>query len=103
MGMIVRGTTPTFAITFNTVTVSSINAAYLVFKHGKTAVLTKELADATVGEKSLSWKLTQEECFMIAGKSSVTVVCDWKLNDGTRGRSDVISCTIEPPGKEEVI
>lgn len=104
--VLVRGTTPTFEIIFNTVDVNDIVVAYLIFKSGTVTVLEKDLSTATVGEKSLTWTLSQEESFLV-GKGNlarhVDVVCDWKLSDGTRGRSKVAPCVIELPGKNEVI
>ena len=104
--VLVRGTTPSFEITFNTVSVSDIVVAYLVFKSGGKIVLEKDLTTATVGDKTLTWTLSQEESFLVGRSNSVRhvdVVCDWKLSDGTRGRSSVAPCIIELPGKNEVI
>ena len=104
--ILIKGTTPSFEVTFNTVDVSDITAAYLVFKSGPEVVLEKNLSTATIGEKTLSWTLTQEESFLVGGSNPtkhIDVVCDWKLSDGTRGRSSVASCIIELPGKNEVI
>lgn len=103
--VLIRGTTPTFEITFNTVDVNDITVAYLVFKSGTVTVLEKDLTTATVGENSLAWTLSQGESFIV-GKGlarHIDVVCDWKLSDGTRGRSKVVPCVIELPGKNEVI
>ena len=104
--IIVRGTTPTFVIKFKTVNVDSITAAYLCFKDKSNVVLEKDISAAIRDQDSLSWKLTQEESFLVGQsnrKRTVDVMCDWKLADGTRGRSEVMMCMIEPPGKEEVI
>ena len=103
MESVVRYTTPTFKVTFDTITVSSIAVAYLVFKQGNVKLLELDLESATVGDKYLSWKLTQEQASLFSCRSTVKVVCDWKLADGTRGRSDELFCSIKPPGKNEVI
>lgn len=82
MAEIIRGTTPTITYTFSEVSVSDITSAILTFTSNGTS-LTKELADATIGSTSLSWKLTQEETLSLSGMSHVML--NWLLSDNTRG------------------
>lgn len=100
--VIIRGTTPTFKIKFRDVDVQMIESAYLVIKQEGLRMIEKSLADADVGEWSLSWKLSQEDTLKLSNHS-VRVTCDWKTMDGTRGRSEEITCAVEHPGKNEVI
>ncbi len=83
MASIIRGTTPTFKYTFKTVDVSKITTAFLSIK-SKTD-LEKDLSDAVVGADYLAWTLTQEETLSLGDQISVMV--NWKLQDGTRGAS----------------
>ena len=84
---IIRGTTPTIEFTFKDVTVANIVTAILSIKQNGVILIEKELVDATVAQKSLSWTLTQAECLTLAyGKS--TVMLNWLLVDGTRGASN---------------
>lgn len=100
---IVRYTTPTIQITFKTIDPAMISEAFLVFKRAGTAVLTKDFTSATVEEHSISFTLSQADTggFMVG--SRVTVYCDWKLSDGTRGRSRAKEFSIADTGKDEVI
>ena len=49
------------------------------------------------------WTLTQEESLQLDAKLNALLICDWKLNDGTRGRSQVLDVNVGNPGKNEVI
>lgn len=102
-GVIVQYTTPTITITFPTIDVTTISEAYLVFKVNEVTVLTKELSDAIVGEKSLAWTLRQAETGGMPLYKIVRIYCDWLLQDGTRGRSKSADFTIVETGKSEVI
>ena len=100
---IVQYTTPTITITFPTINTSTITEAYLVFKYGGTAILTKALSAATVAEGSVSWTLSQTDTSVFPLDKTVRVYCDWKLTSGTRGRSKFAEFNVVEPGKEEVI
>ena len=91
MTRIIIGTTPTITYTFKVVPVSTITKAVLTVKERGVNIIEKDLSDATVGEDTLSWTLTQEETLDI-GVKSASIMLNWKLRDGTRGAS-----------KEEVI
>ena len=103
MADIIRGTTPTIKFIFDTISIQSITTAYFLIKSGSKIIIEKDLSEATTGSNSLSWKLTQEESLLLSAGNTVTVMCDWKLADGTRGRSKIESCKVAPAGKGEVI
>lgn len=86
MTTIVIGTTPTITYTFKVVPVSSIVTAILTIKQRTGIVIKKTLADATVGENSLSWDLSQEETLAI-GARGATLMLNWLTADGVRGAS----------------
>jgi hypothetical protein len=92
MTRIIIGTTPTITYTFKVVPVSSIVKAVLTVKERGVNIIEKTLSDATVGEDTLSWTLTQEETLSIGAKSA-SMMLNWKLADGTRGASDVVLVT----------
>lgn len=100
---LVKGTTPTVTITFPTIDVSLIEVAFLIVKDGENVIIEKPLADATVGEHALLWKLSQRESLKLNVGREVRMFCDWRLVDGTRGRSNVSEFTITETGKNEVI
>ena len=102
-GVIVQYTTPTILINFPTIDTSTITEAYLVFKTAGATVLEKDLAAATVEEKKVSWRLSQVETGKFALNTTVEIYCDWKLSDGTRGRSLKADYWIVETGKAEVI
>lgn len=79
-----------------------INVAYLVIKQLNKVVIERDISTAVIGESSISWKLTQSETFLLK-KSNADIFCDWKLNDGTRGRSVAKTESVEDTGKNEVI
>lgn len=84
MSAIIRGTTPTITYTFSTVQLSDITDAILSIKD-LTHTITKTLADASQGEQSLSWTLTQADTLSLSG--TATMMINYKLVDGTRGAS----------------
>lgn len=98
---IIKYTTPTIRITFPTIDTSLISEAYLSFKVGPTTLLALDSYTTEVG--LISFTLTQEQTGAFPLGTEVTLVCDWKLNDGTRGRSKTLTCRIAPAGKSEVI
>lgn len=100
---IIRGTTPIIEFKYTDVDVDDITVAKLVVKQLGAIKIEKDLASATVAQSSLSWKLTQEETLSLESKKQVTIVCDWKLSNGTRGRSNVLTTETGEPGKNEVI
>lgn len=103
---IIRYTTPTIKFTFSAVSVTDITVAYLVIKQNGSTVIERGINTAvitdTADESSLAWTLTQAESGSLA-KSTTMIYCDWKLSDGTRGRSNVKTETVEDCGKQSVI
>ena len=99
---IIRGTTPTIIYTFDTVNVSDITSACLTIEQSGKIVVEKSLNDATVGEKTLLWTLTQTETLDFA-KGNAQAMCNWLLANGTRGASKQMSITFEKNQKNEVM
>lgn len=100
---IARGTTPTITVTFSTIDVSTIVAAYLTFKQRGQNVFSISLEGATVGEGSISWQVPQECTLLLAENVFVDVMVDWKTIDGVRGQSKPASYKVTPAGVDEVI
>ena len=101
---IISATTPTITFNFSEVDPAEISVAYLIIKIGGTTVIEKDLLSATVDETSISWTLTQEETLLLKPAGIVCrICCDWKTNNGTRGRSKVGEYKIEESGKQCVI
>ena len=92
MTKIIIGTTPTITYTFKVVDVSEITVAILTIKERGVNIIELNLSDATVGEDSLSWTLTQEETLLI-GTRTATMMLNWKTEDGTRGASEQVFVT----------
>ena len=65
MAEIIRGTTPTIKITFQTIDTSTIIAAYLCIKRGNAMILEKTLSEASVQQGYLNCKIDS------AGKNEV--------------------------------
>lgn len=103
MAQIIRGTTPTLEFTFSDITVGNITKAILTAKQNSTIMIEKDLEDATVGEKSISWTLDQDDTLKLKSGRAAEIVCDWKTDSGVRGRSNQLKVDIGEPGKNEVI
>ena len=103
MNELIRGTTPTIKVTFSTVDVANITVAYLIIKQSAVDRVVKELSLATVDENSLSWLLTQTDTLGLTYGVNCEIYCDWKLTDGTRGRSKIPVLAVTNSGKNEVI
>ena len=86
MTQIIIGTTPTITYTFRVVSPADLSKAILTIKIAGSVILEKTLADAVVGENSLSWTLTQQETLDI-GTRSGKMMLNWLTNSGTRGAS----------------
>lgn len=92
MTKIIIGTTPTITYKFKIVDVSEITVAILTIKERGVNIIELNLSDATIGEDSLSWTLTQEETLLI-GARTATMMLNWKTEDGTRGASEQVFVT----------
>lgn len=102
MTKIIIGTTPTITYKFKVVDVSQITVAILTIKERGVNIIELNLSDATVGEDTLSWTLTQEETLQFAGKTA-TMMLNWKTQDGTRGASEEVFIQGSPNHIREVI
>ena len=102
MTKIIIGTTPTITYRFKVVDVSEITVAILTVKERGVNIIELNLSDATIGEDSLSWTLTQEETLQLAGKTA-TMMLNWKTEDGTRGASEEVFIQGAPNHIREVI
>ena len=102
MTQIIIGTTPTITYTFKTVSPADLTKAILTIKCAGQIILEKNLADAVVGENSLSWTLTQQETLDI-GTRSGKMMLNWLTASGTRGASAETPITGVTNHKKEVI
>ena len=101
---IIRGTTPTLRFAFTDINADHIVTAYLVIKYDQTTLIEKPISDVVNRtETTMDWKLSQSETLLLPDRKTVDICCDWKLQDGTRGRSTVCSVIVESSGKNEVI
>lgn len=73
MTQIIIGTTPTITYKFKIVSPTELEKAILTIKIAGQVIIEKTLADAVVGENSLSWTLTQQDKADIAGLVDVPV------------------------------
>ena len=102
MTKIIIGTTPTITYRFKVVDVTDITVAIITIKERGVNIVELNLSDATIGEDSLSWTLTQEETLQLAGKTA-TLMLNWKTEDGTRGASEEVFIQGAPNHIREVI
>ena len=102
MANIVVGTTPNIIYTFKSVSVSNIVTAILTIKKDGSEVLRKTIDDATVGDKSLTWKLSQDDTLSV-GDGKASCMLNWVTADGTRGVSDEMTLMFTSNHIEEVI
>lgn len=102
MTKIIIGTTPTITYRFKVVDVTDITVAIITIKERGVNIVELNLSDATIGEDSLSWTLTQEETLQLAGKTA-TMMLNWKTEDGTRGASEEVFIQGAPNHIREVI
>ena len=87
MTKIIIGTTPTITYRFKVVNVADITVAILTIKERGVNIIELNLSDATVGEDSLSWTLTQEETLSLGTGSPLSMMLNWLTHGGTRGAS----------------
>lgn len=96
------GTTPNIIFTFKSVSVENITTAILTIMKNGNEVLRKTIESATVGEKSLTWKLSQEDTITV-GDGNASCMLNWVTSDGTRGASDELVLMFDTNHIEEVI
>lgn len=100
-GTIVRGTTPTILFTFSKIDGRNLTTAFLTMVSNGRTVIEKDISTADVAQKTISWKLTQNETLSLP--NTVTAQLNWKLPDGTRGASLKSQLRVEANNKEGVI
>lgn len=86
MAEIINGTTPTITYKFTHVNVSEITKAILTIKKGKNIAIEKALSEATVGENTISWRMTQAQTLSVLGSAEVMI--NWVTSGGVRGASN---------------
>ena len=86
MNTIVVGTTPTIQFKFKTIVPSDLAQAKLTVERNNTIIVTKTLADATVGEDAIAWTLSQSDTLLI-GVGQRDIMLNWLTANGTRGTS----------------
>ena len=108
---IIRYTTPTLKFEYSDIDVTDITDAFLCLKQLNKTIIERDLTTATVVHETvgqttanyISWTLTQTETAKLPRGTAVQIYCDWKLDDGTRGRSHLLTMPVEDSGKQEVI
>ena len=103
MASIIKGTTPTIQFTFNFINPANITVAYLTVKQDKVVIIERDKSTAVVGDKTISWRLSQEETLQFIAGRKIAVMHNWLLNDGTRGASKEAIISVEDNHKDEVI
>lgn len=97
-----RGETITTTITGFPIPVSEIQNLYIVFKNGFRTLLEKTLADCTISEDSVQFRLTQEESLLLSTgtvKRSAIVI----TKDGCRFESCSSPFVCGETAKDEVL
>lgn len=87
MTQIIIGTTPTITYKFKIVSPADLTKAILTIRCNGQVILEKTLADAVVGEDSLSWTLTQQETLAL-GTRIGKMMLNWLTHSGKRGASE---------------
>lgn len=100
---IIQGTTPTITYTFSVVQPSELTKAYLSIRQDGEILIEKSLEEATIGAKSLSWDLTQEETLSMKTSTAVYMMVNWLTATGVRGASEKTSYPVESNYKGVVI
>lgn len=102
MSNVIKCTTPTFKYTFSVVPVNTITEAYLTIEQAGAVKLERDLTTATVGDKYLTWTLTQAETLSFAS-GTASVMLNWLTSGGTRGASGERTVIFARNLKPEVI
>ena len=102
MANVIRGTTPTIEYTFNTVNVAQISKAFLTVKENGVVIINKDINDAVVGTKTLSFELSQADTLKMTFPEC-KVMLNWLLDDGTRGAGEEITLHVYENHLNEVI
>ena len=99
---IIIGTTPTITYKFKIVSPSDFRDCILTIKSNGQIILEKTLSDATVGEDSVSWTLTQEETLALGTKTAKMMI-NGITYTGKRGASEETIIVGATNHKSEVI
>lgn len=100
---IIRGTTPSIIYKFDIIEPENISVCYLTIKQKCETIIEKTLQDAVVTSESITFRLTQQDTLKLVSPYTCQIVLDWKTTSGIRGRSEIVECGVNPPGKDEVI
>ena len=92
--VLVRGTTPLIKYSFGTLDVEDIAIARLVIKQDGTAKITKDLDDATIGQRCLQWVLTQTDTRGLTEGKPAVIYLDWLTDDGVRGIGKTLTASV---------
>lgn len=103
MQQMIKGTTPTIKYSFSTVDVADITVALLKVSQVNGAVISKDLAAATVGSNYLEWLLSQEDTLSLKEGKYAKITLDWLLDDGTRGAGNSAVVKVVESGTNEVL
>lgn len=101
MAKIIEGTTPKIKYKFKTIDVNTIDVAILTIQKDGNTVITKQLSDATIGDGSLTWRLSQQETLSL-GVGEVDVMLNWRVGE-ERGVGNQINLYIGENPVREVI
>lgn len=85
----IRGTTPSLRWNFSKIPVSTITAATMTVVQGGNVIATKHLSDATVGDSSLTFTLTQQETLALKVGLKAEIQLKYKTEDGLVGASTI--------------
>ena len=102
MDELIRGTTPSYYFQDFGFEVASISAATFLVIQGKSPIIKKTLADATILEDSIRWTLTQEESLQLDASKPATIRCKWR-NGTLCGVSESLTVEVRNFGDDEVI
>lgn len=103
MDTIIRGTTPTFRFTFNTIDVNTIVGGYFTAFQSNDVVIEKEFTAENIQEDGVEFSLTQADTLSLEKTKKVAITFDWLTSGGVRGRSNKSYYNVENSGHEGVI
>lgn len=105
METIVRGTTPTIVFTFSDIDIGDIESFYAVIRQCGSTLLTIGIDDERVEmwDGNIYILLKQEDTLLLNPSLFGTIVLDWVLYDGMRGRSKECQFSVDNPAVNVVI
>lgn len=101
---IVRGSTPSFILTYKEIKVEDIDDIVLVVKQADIPVieLEKDRAEYNLLENSIAFTLTQRETLGLDCYKTAVVSADW-MTDDVRGFSDEVAYKVVNPAKNDIM